>query len=154
MGQYYFDTSALVKRYRPERGTADVDRLISERGSSFCISRLTIIETVSALALKVRSRALSIDVYAAIRKMFLSEVVEGTLQVARLLVTHYRNAERLVDQHGTTRRIRTLDALQLSIALDLYEKDVIDHFVGADEVLCEIASLEGLRFVNPALAAS
>jgi hypothetical protein len=68
------------------------------------------------------------------------------------LVIHYRDAERLVHVHGTSRPLRTLDALQLSIALDLHKQKRIDTFVCADAILCEFAALEGLATINPLTA--
>jgi len=152
MAQYFFGTSALVKRYRPEQGTNVVDALFADTGSFFVISRLGIIETVSALALKVRTGELSIADYVVTRKKFLGEVSQGNLKVARLLASHYRHAERLVDRHATSHRFRSLDALQLSAALDLHQQGRIDKFVCADQALCEVASLEGLATLNPLVA--
>jgi hypothetical protein len=149
MSRYFFDTSALVKRYRFEPGTEVVDRLFRDADSSFAISRLGVIETISALALKVRLNELPLGDYVIARKRFLGDVSEHTLLVARLLVGHYRNAERLIDQHGTERRLRTLDALQLSIALDLHQHGRIEIFVCADAILCEIAAIHGVATLNP-----
>ena len=149
MGSYFFDTSALVKRYRPEEGTAVIDRLFAEDGASPVISRLGIVETISALALKVRTGELELADYAMARKKFLGDIANRTVTVVRLLVAHFRNAEGLVNRHGPSRRLRTLDALQLSIAVDLNQQKRIGTFVCADGTLCEIASLEGLVTLNP-----
>ena len=149
MGQYFFDTSALVKRYRSEQGTDVVDGLFADAESSFVISRLGIIETISALALKVRVGELEFSEYGIARKRFLGDVSQGTLKVVRLLVAHYRGAERLIDRYATLRRFRTLDALQLSTAFDLWQHGVIDVFVCADQALCEIAALENIATLNP-----
>lgn len=104
---------------------------------------------MSALALKVRTGELLLADYIVTRKKFLGEVSQGTLKVVRLLVAHYRNAERLVDRYATSRRFRTLDALQLSVALDLRQQGRVDTFVCADQALCEVASLENLATLNP-----
>ena len=149
MARYFVDTSALVKRYRAERGTDVVDRLFAEPGSTFVISRLGIAETVSALALKVRAGELLHDDYVLCRKKFLGDVGAENFSIVRLLVGHYRLAERLIDRYAPTRRFRTLDALQLSTASELRQQGRIDTFVCADLVLCEIAGLEGLNIVNP-----
>lgn len=149
MPQYFFDTSALVKRYRTEAGTDAVDTLFADAASTFVISRLGIVETISALALKVRSGELSMDDYALTRKKFLGDVAQRNFTVVRLLVAHYRNAERLIDRHAPTQRFRTLDALQLSTASELRRQGRIDAFVCADQPLCEVAASEGLTVVNP-----
>lgn len=149
MPQYFVDTSALVKRYRTEPGTNAVDRLFADAGATFVISRLGIVETVSALALKVRAGELSLDDYTVCRKKFLGEVGHGNFSIARLLVAHYRYAERLVDRHAPSHRFRTLDALQLSTACELHRQGRIDTLVCADQALCEVAALEGLTVFNP-----
>jgi predicted nucleic acid-binding protein len=149
MAQYFFDTSALVKRYRAEQGTDVIDGLFADAGSTFVISRLGIVEAISALALKVRSGELSPDDYALTRKKFLGEVGRGNFTIVRMLVEHYRSAERLINRYSPSRRFRTLDALQLSTASDLKQQGRIDTFVCADQPLCEVASLEGLAVLNP-----
>jgi hypothetical protein len=53
--------------------------------------------------------------------------------------------------HRLVRQIRSLDALQLSVALQLHEAAPIDHFVCADQRLCDVAVLEGLAVINPEL---
>jgi len=42
-----------------------------------------------------------------------------------------------------------LDALQLSVALDLRHRGMLDYFVCADKDLCEVAKSEGLAVINP-----
>jgi len=59
---------------------------------------------------------------------------------------HFRAAEQLIGRHGNTRRLRTLDALQLAVALDLSREDLVDHFVSADQALAEVAALENSYF--------
>ena len=146
---YFFDTSALVKRYRPEDGTSVVDALFDEQGSACLISRLGVIETISALAMKVRAGEITVDDYAVSRRKFLGEISGRTISAIRLLVGHYRLAERLVDRYATTRRLRTLDALQLSVAIDLRTRGRINSFVCADQTLCDIAQQEGVSVINP-----
>ena len=149
MGQYFVDTSALVKRYRAEQGTDRIDALFADSSSAFLISRLGLVETISALALNVRVGQLQHSDYVVARKKFLGDVVDGTIKAVRLLVAHFRQAERLIDCHATSRRLRTLDALQLSAGLDLFKAGRIDTFVSADQSLCEIAALENLPVINP-----
>ena len=55
MVRYFFDTSALVKHYHAEAGTETVDRLIDEPGAELLIARLTLVETISVFAIKVRA---------------------------------------------------------------------------------------------------
>jgi hypothetical protein len=50
---------------------------------------------------------------------------------------------------GFSNRLRTLDALQLGVALDLRTQGRLDHFDAADKVLLTVAQLEGLPVSNP-----
>ena len=67
----------------------------------------------------------------------------------RLLVRHFKEADRLLRQHGLAARLRSLDALQLAVALGLNATGPLDTFVCADANLCQIAGAEGLALVNP-----
>ena len=62
---------------------------------------------------------------------------------------HFHSAGRLVGRYSFTHRLRTLDALQLAVALDLRERGYLDYFVVADKVLAEVAAVEGLAVRNP-----
>jgi len=46
-------------------------------------------------------------------------------------------------------RAFALDALQLAVALELRHQKLVDDFVAADTILCEIAALEGFSVINP-----
>jgi hypothetical protein len=48
-------------------------------------------------------------------------------------------------------QLRTLDALQLAVALRTHRVSPIDHLVAADQRLCDVAVLEGLAVINPEL---
>jgi hypothetical protein len=46
-------------------------------------------------------------------------------------------------------RSGTLDALQLSAALDLRRRGAVSELVASDRNLCTVATLEGLSVINP-----
>ena len=52
-------------------------------------------------------------------------------------------------QHGNTFRLRTLDALQLAVALDVHRRESLDAVVAADNALCQVGAAEGLPVINP-----
>lgn len=149
MTRSFFDTSALVKHYHPETGTTAVDRLINESGAELVISRLTLVETVSVFATKVRTGTFDAANFARLRGRFASDVTRKRYQVVRLLNTHYDRAQNLIRGYGLARQIRTLDALQLAVALNLHQEAPLDSFVCADHRLCDVASSEGLTVINP-----
>jgi hypothetical protein len=55
----------------------------------------------------------------------------------------------LLRSYGAVHGLRTLDALQLAGALDLYESQLIDSIVTADRVLCRVAPMEKLAALDP-----
>jgi predicted nucleic acid-binding protein len=55
---------------------------------------------------------------------------------------------QLIERHFRI-RLRTLDALQLAVALALSHQGTLDHFVCADQRLCDTATEEGLSVINP-----
>jgi predicted nucleic acid-binding protein len=60
MTTYFFDSSALVKRYHQEIGTAVVNGMLDDSDSRCFIARLAVIEVQSAFACRVRERAISV----------------------------------------------------------------------------------------------
>lgn len=148
----FLDTSVLVKRYHVEAGTTLIDQLFDDHQTDLFISRIGFIETQSALATKVRSGHLAESDYELARRRFLGDVKSHRILVVRVLARHYLLAEKLITRHAKHRRLRTLDAFQLSIGLDLRVQKRIDVFTCADEALCEVAALELLTIVNPVTA--
>ncbi len=85
---------------------------------------------------------------AALRNHFLGDVAAAALLVLAVMDRHYAETERLLVQHGNAKRLRTLDALQLAVALDAHRRGALDSVVAADNTLCEVATAEGLPTEN------
>ena len=151
MVRSFFDTSALVKHYHPETGTAAVDRLVGEPGTELVTSRLTPVETVSVFATKVRTGEFDAASFARLRGRFATDIARRRYRVVRLLNAHHDRAQDLIRSHGLARQIRTLDALELAVALHLHQAAPLDHFACADQRLCDLATREGLSVLNPEL---
>jgi uncharacterized protein len=149
MSRYYFDTSALVKNYHAETGSADVHRLLREAGSEFFISRLATVEMLSGFATKVRTGVFSSSHFDGLRRRFLADVRRRMVRPIRVLNVHYQVAGELIGKHAMSRPLRTLDAIQLAVALHFHRSFPIDHFVCADQRLCDVATLEGIHVINP-----
>ena len=60
----------------------------------------------------------------------------------------YRRAEDLIHRYGFANRLRSLDALQLGVALDLRDQGLGNIIVAADAALSEVAAREGLLVLN------
>jgi hypothetical protein len=142
-------TSALVKHYHPEKGSAEVDRLWNDPANVLVASRLSGIELVSAFASKVRARTIVSGDFDILTRRFSADVGNKRLTTIRLLVLHFKEAERLLRQHGLLRPLRTLDALQLAVALDLRNRGIVSLFVCADRDLLSVAANEGFSVFDP-----
>jgi hypothetical protein len=149
MTNYFLDSSAMGKHSHAEIGTAKVDALLQEPGAHHFISRLTGVEVQSVFASKVRTRVLAEADFQLLRLQFANDIARRLLRVIRITDWHYQKAEQLIRRHGLTRRLRTLDALQLSVALDLRQRGLLDSFVCADKSLCTVANEEGLPIIDP-----
>jgi predicted nucleic acid-binding protein len=146
----FLDTSALAKHYHPEVGSAEVDRLWSDAARILFVSRLSALEIISVFAGKVRAGVISVADFNALRRRFLADLTKTKrLLGVRLLVAHYHEAEALLRKHGAVRRLRTLDALQLAVAIDLQRKGAVDRVVSADKDLLAVAAAEGLGVFDP-----
>ena len=149
MAGYFFDSSALVKLYHREDGTPVVDQIVNAPDSRVRISRLTIAELTSAFAIKVRMQSIHREDAELFLRQFRKDAATGKLEVFYIGESEFAMAERLVERYAFDSRLRALDALQLAVALELRTQGLVDHFVAADAILCEVAELEGFSIINP-----
>jgi predicted nucleic acid-binding protein len=152
MARYYFDTSALVKYDHVEAGTDDVRRLLGEPGAESFIARLATVEMLSGFAGKVRVGAFSSEDFDKLRRRFLADVRKRLLRPIRVLNAHFQTAGELIAKHAMSRQLRSLDALQLAVALHLHHAFPIDRFICSDQRLCEVAApgkIGGLTTLTP-----
>ena len=150
MPGYFFDTSALAKLYHKERGSGYMDRILEERGSRSLISHRSIVEMESVLAIKRRTGEIDEPAMEIARRRFRADLAQQRLLVAPpVLERHFHSARKLLVQYGASEGLRTLDALQLAIALDLRQLGQIGVLVAADQRLCRVASMAGCASVNP-----
>lgn len=150
MSAAFLDTSALAKHYHAEVGSAEIDQLWNDQARKLFVSRLSALEIASVFAGKMRAGTISLVDFDALRRRFSADLTKTKrLLGTRILVAHYQEAERLLREHGPVRRLRTLDALQLAVALDLHRKKAIDRVVSADRDLLVVAAVEGLSVFDP-----
>lgn len=142
----FFDTSAFAKHYWAELGTARVDALLAETGSHHLISDLGVVELHSVLARLVRDGTITAADFQSARVRFLGDIASGLWEVVPVAAVHFHHAQQLLLRHGLHSSLRTLDAMQLAVAL---LSAPLDAFVCADGNLCLIAAAEGLAVVNP-----
>jgi predicted nucleic acid-binding protein len=148
---YFLDTSALAKLYHEEVGSQYVERLLASPEQDVVVSRLSLVEMESALAIKVRTRELDAEGRELARRRLRADLAQGRLRLGPPInERHYRKARGLVAQYGAERGLRTLDAIQLAVALGLHGDGVVTVFVAADHRLCRVAEACGFPTVDPA----
>lgn len=133
----YIDTSVIVAAMTREGTTMRVQRWIeSQPEGELVISPWVVTEVSSALSLKVRTGALTIEnradvmaIWAALqREIFVSVPVSGN---------HFEVAARFADQHALA--LRADDALHLAIA-----SSAGYHLATLDRVMAEAAPKLGV----------
>lgn len=82
-------------------------------------------------------------------RQFRGDIATGKLEVFSIGESEFAMAELLVERYAFNSRLRALDALQLAVASELRNQKLVDHFVAADWILCEVAQLEGFSVINP-----
>jgi predicted nucleic acid-binding protein len=147
----FLDTSALAKLYHEEPGSEYVERIVSQSGSKGIVSRLSLVEMESVFAIKVRTGTLDENGRSLALRRFRADIARNRLIVGPAIEPrHYRSATKLLRIHGVSRGLRTLDALQLAIALDMLEASWISVILSADKRLCEVAEACGCPAIDPA----
>lgn len=147
---YFLDSSALVKRYVAETGTAWVQSITAPHaGNKLIIARITWVEVLSALARRQRESSLSSDnVFRAIRTFRYD--LDTQYQVVELDRMLAETAGQLVGKHP----LRAYDAVQLASALRVQPafaraESTSLTFLTADDRLIAIAQAEALLTDNP-----
>jgi predicted nucleic acid-binding protein len=146
---YFLDSSALVKVYHAEAGSAAVEELALGSAVTILISRLSVVEVQSAFAGKVRAGVISAGDAAGLRRRLLEDIANGVFGVVALTSGHFDQAGEPIERYGPSHGLRTLDSLQLAVALSLHRRSAIENFVAADKVLCKVADVEGIPVIDP-----
>lgn len=146
----YLDTSALVKRYLAETGSAWVESLCAdEANNAIAIARFGLVETAAAFAAKRRGQFITVSEYEAALDSLLRDAGERY----RLIAVGSAVIDNAI-QLTRRQKLRAYDAIHLACALAL-NQPLIDHglpvmtFVAADDNLLAAARSEGLATENP-----
>jgi uncharacterized protein len=147
---YFVDSSALVKRYVAEVGTAWIQHLTDpDSRNRLVIARVAQIEVAGALARREREGFLHPD---AVSRAFdtLEYDLDTQYQVVELDPNVVRTAVQLVRRHP----LRAYDAVQLASAQQIYaafaqDADPPFTFLTADDRLLVVAESVGLPTDNP-----
>lgn len=147
---YFLDTSALLKRYVSETGTAWIQLLTAQdAGNLLVVARITWVEVLSALARRQREGSLSGNQASLILQVFRYHF-DTQYQKVELLPVVTQMAGELVSRHP----LRAYDAVQLASALSILPQlsgvnTMTFTFLTADDHLLVAAQAENLITDNP-----
>lgn len=133
----FFDSSALVKRYIDEQGTAQV-LAWCEQATELAVAVIAVPEIVSAFRRLVREDRLSEAQYAALKADLRADLADAVVFEISPQVVH-RAVAALEEQP-----LRAMDALHVGAAIVA----CADAFVSADARQCAAATRAGLRVVS------
>jgi predicted nucleic acid-binding protein len=150
MASYYFDTSALAKRYIQENGSSWVSAICDDTENNLVfISELTEIELVSAIFRRAKGGSLTKASAQTEISNFDGDCQDQyfAVEVSRTVLSSARD---IVERHS----LRGYDAVQLAAAVECSrEQDALGLpaicFVSADLELLAAAKAEGLQTENP-----
>jgi predicted nucleic acid-binding protein len=144
---YFFDTSALVKRYHQEIGTNVIDLAFRDDADKV-ICDIAVIEFYSAFARKVRTGEISEDTFRETVKALAEDIRSGRIRLSPVTDFDKKEALTLIEKWGLSNNLRTLDALQLAVMKR-------NSSLGEMRVYCSDSSFvtvveqEGLAVTNP-----
>jgi predicted nucleic acid-binding protein len=148
MPSSFVDSSALVKRYQDEEGSARLNGLM-ENAKHLLIARLTVVEVSSALVRRARStRLLGHDLASTLADFDLD--VRESFEIVELHEPVMIAAVGMSRKHG----LRGADAIQLACALLAFQSEPFPrefYLISADDELNAAAAAEGLQVENPNL---
>lgn len=149
MTDYFFDTSALVKRYFIETGSEWVRNIAEDEAHTISISLITRVEVASAVARRVRDGLLPDQAVSVIQKQ-LKLHIRDEYVVVSLIGKIIESAVDLIYNYP----LRSYDAVQLASGLDAHQRSMVAYklpvvFVSSDHRLLSIASTVGLPIEDP-----
>ena len=149
---YLLDSSALVKRYVIETGTAWVRGLTRHRPATVIyIAHITAVEVTCAIARRRKGKMITAAKASSIFRRF-DRHIAGRYTVIGVTPALLEQARRL----GRTHALRAYDAVQLAVALEAgryhrHKGSAPVILISADQALNAAAIAEGLTAEDPNL---
>ncbi len=150
MSVFFFDSSAVTKKYVRETGTAWVINVFRPKSlNRVYIAEIALVEVISALARRHRGRTLITADFTKVSNRFRRNFSANFLKIETNLSV-IEQAAALAERHA----LRGYDAVQLASAVNLHlrrQKAGLPPlvFISADNALNAAAQAEGLQIDNP-----
>ena len=144
MPYYYFDSTALVKRYSMERGTRIVNKLMVKRGKVAILPTWSVTDLYSVLSNRAQAGEITRDDCYSVIYKFEIESKEGLYQFLTPTIETYLASKELALEYPF---LRSSQVLHLALALEL--KPFRLTVVSADSQLLSASRSAGLHIINP-----
>lgn len=152
MTDYYFDSSALLKRYfSAEAGSAWTQSMISDTDqNTVYVAAITEVEIASATARLRREGNISDELASNVLDLLRYHIEVGDYVTVIQSASVVSRARQLLFRHT----LRAMDAIQLASATEITQQLRIRQleapfFVTADRRLASAAEAEGLKVIDP-----
>lgn len=150
MAGFFFDSSAIVKRYVNERGSNFVDNLADvQSGNIIFLARITRVEVAAAVARRLKNGSVTTADAQNALAAFQHDLTNNyfTVEITPVLLT-------VAMSMATKHALRGYDAVQLAAALEANDERISNGLppltlVSADEDLNASAQAENLKVENP-----
>jgi len=154
MAIYYLDTSALVKRYINEPGSAFIRQLCNARtienqpAHVFITSHLAMVEVAAAFAILERRKLILKGTAMYAFQQFIDDW-DTTYRLGETTISAIKSATALAQRYP----LKAYDAVHLAVALEAQKELVANmlelSLVSGDEQILQAAQREGLAVENP-----
>lgn len=150
MAVYFFDSSAIVKRYVNETGSNFVENLANlKSGNLVLLARITQVEVASAFARRLKGGSLTQTAAQDALTLFQHDLTNNYF-IIEITPNLLNEAANLATKHA----LRGYDAVQLASALETNNERLLQGLsplilVSADTELDNAAQTESLSVENP-----
>ncbi|MCP9448791.1 MAG: type II toxin-antitoxin system VapC family toxin [Nitrospira sp.] len=144
MPYYYFDSTALVKRYSMERGTRIVNKLLVKRGKVAVLPPWSVTDFYTAMTTRAQEGKITRDDCYSVLYKFEIESKQGLFHFIVPTVTTYLSTKELALEYPF---LRSQQVMHLALALEL--KPLRLTVVSADAQLLAASKTAGLHIINP-----
>ncbi len=150
MSVFFFDSSAVTKKYVRETGTAWVINVFRPKSlNRVYVAEIALVEVISALTRRRRGGTLTSTDFTKVSNRFRRNFTANFFKIETNLSV-IEQAAALAEQHA----LRGYDAVQLASAVNLHlrrQKAGLPSlvFISADNALNAAAQAEGLQIDNP-----
>ncbi len=150
MPSYFFDSSAIVKRYVTEIGTDWVREILAPKpGKRIYIARITVVEVIAAIFRRMKTGSLTTEDALKAKAQFEQDLPE--FRIVEVGAQTLQAAIHVIVKH----QLRAYDSIQFGAAAvvkayrDAKKKTTPLVFVASDQVLLTVAKLEGMAVEDP-----